>query len=606
MPGKIERTGGKKAEKDAAPAGRNVDKEPPTGAPAGDGLERVRADTLDSLLASGSDLLVASGRLGIRAAELDALHAALAHCVNRWRQESRDLRHALQRAGQGVAEPRILGLEEDLHHLERDSARLAAAARADGRVLTRSVDEVLGHARRIRMRPVAEAWETLPRTVRDLSSAAGKEVILQLSGGEVEADRAVLDGLREALIQLVRNAVDHGIEPPERRTAAGKPRKGTLRVGAELRGDRLIVTVADDGAGLDAGAVRAELERRGISPPSDDADLIQALADARVSTRAEATALSGRGVGLDVVRAAAARIGGRLEARWAQGRGTTFTLECPVTLASARALLVSVASQFVAIPVTAVQRAQRIPRSELRSLEGRTVVQTPEGPLPLIPLGRILAPLGERPWGEFVPVVVLRVGARRLAVSVDELLEVRDLAIRPVRAGRAPLPALRGAALLETGRIALVVEPAELVATGLRPDLAPGVAAAEARTAGPVRRVLVVDDSITTRTLERSILEAAGYAVTTAVDGSDAWRLLQEHACDLVVADVEMPRMDGFTLCQTIRASRRFAELPVVLVTALEKPEDRARGLEAGADAYLGKSSFDQQNLLETIQQLLA
>ena len=438
--GTIERNGGKKAEKDAVPAGRNVDKEPPTGAPAGDGLVRVRADTLDSLLASGSDLLVASGRLGIRAAELDALHAALAHCVNRWRQESRDLRHALQRAGQGVAEPRILGLEEDLHHLERDSARLAAAARADGRVLTRSVDEVLGHARRIRMRPVAEAWETLPRTVRDLSSAAGKEVILQLSGGEVEADRAVLDGLREALIQLVRNAVDHGIEPPERRTAAGKPRKGTLRVGAELRGDRLIVTVADDGAGLDAGAVRAELERRGISPPSDDADLIQALADARVSTRAEATALSGRGVGLDVVRAAAARIGGRLEARWAQGRGTTFTLECPVTLASARALLVSVASQFVAIPVTAVQRAQRIPRSELRSLEGRTVVQTPEGPLPLIPLGRILAPLGERPWGEFVPVVVLRVGARRLAVSVDELLEVRDLAIRPVRAGRAPLP----------------------------------------------------------------------------------------------------------------------------------------------------------------------
>ena len=212
----------------------------------------------------------------------------------------------------------------------------------------------------------------------------------------------------------------------------------------------------------------------------------------------------------------------------------------------------------------------------------------------------------ERPAAGAIAVVLLRAGERRLAVAVDELVAEQEVVLRPVGRGRQPLPHVSGAAILGTGRVALVVNPVAIVATGLGLGAGPGVAIAEAKPAGRAkRRILVVDDSITTRALEQSILEAAGYDALTAVDGADGWKVLQEHGCDLVVADIEMPRMDGFALCEAIRASKRFKELPVVLVTALETLEHRARGLEVGADAYIGKSSFDQQNLLDTISQLL-
>jgi two-component system chemotaxis sensor kinase CheA len=298
-----------------------------------------------------------------------------------------------------------------------------------------------------------------------------------------------------------------------------------------------------------------------------------------------------------------------VDVTWEEGLGTSFQLDCPVTLASLKVMLVSVASHAVAIPVTAIERAARVVGRDLTTLEGRTMLTTQEGPVPVVALGRLLAALGERPpISDVVSLVLLRAGPRRLAVAVDELLEVRDLGIRPLPAGAGALPFVRGAALLETGAVALVLDPVALVAAGLGQDAGAGtgVTLAAPRSLALARqRVLVVDDSITTRTLERSILEAAGYEVLTAVDGSDGWRILQEQGCDLVVADIEMPRMDGFALCEAIRASRRFAELPIVLVTALERPEDRARGLEAGADAYIGKSSFDQESLLETIEQLL-
>ncbi len=567
---------------------------------------RVQAGKLDDLLAAGTDLLVVGGRMALDASEMEALHGAITQCAARWRQDRRRLQVLLQRANAGGAEARLLSLGDDLERVADQSERLATRARLDARSLSRSLDEVMGRARGIRMRPFAEACEALPRVVRDLSEASAKEVTLRLDGRDVEADRVVLDGLREALLQLVRNAVVHGIETPEQRLAAGKQRRGTVRVHAELRGDRLFVTVADDGAGLDANAIRATLIRRGITPPEAARDLAEALFEGRLSTSAEATTVSGRGVGLDIVRAACARMGGRVDVTWDPGQGSSFQLDCPVTLASLRALLVSVASHRVAIPVVGVDRAARVDRRELTALEGRAMIVTPEGPVPIVPLGRLLA-IGEGPpTSDVLTLVLLRAGPRRLAVAVDELLEVRDLGIRPLPAGAGEVAFVRGAALLETGEVVLVMDPVALVAAGLSQEAGTNVKLAEPQSAAPTSsRVLVVDDSITTRTLERSILEAAGYEVLTAVDGSDGWRVLQAQGCDLVVADIEMPRMDGFALCEAIRASRRFAELPIVLVTARERPEDRARGLEAGADAYIAKSSFDQKNLLETILQLL-
>ncbi len=579
---------------------------PPT-VDRGDGQVRVAGEKLDVLLASTEQLLIAGSRVASRPAELAALHDFAARWATEWRRAGRRLRLALERSGASAATRQAVHVvEEHLRRLVHDTSRLAASATEDARTLAQATDEVADRVRGLRMRPFAEACEALPRAVRDIAAAVGKEVQLEIRGGDVHADRAVLDGLREAILHLVRNAVDHGIEPPVVREQAGKSRTGTVAVAAAVRGDRIIVTVADDGAGLDVPAIRAQLERRGVPVPTAERDLAPALLAAGVSTRAETTAISGRGVGLDIVRAAVGRIRGKADVTWVAGRGTTFTLECPPTLATVRALLVAVGPQILAVPTIHIARLARITPEAIRHAEGRQVIATPEGPVPLVPLARLLPPLVERPVAGAVPVVTLAAGQRRLAVAVDELLAEQEIVLRPVGLGQKPLPYLSGATLLGTGRVALVLDPAAIVAAGLGLGAGPGLALAPPKPAGPAkRRVLVVDDSITTRTLEQSILDAAGYDVLTAVDGGDGWRVLQEHGADLVVADIEMPRMDGFALCEAIRASKRFKELPVVLVTALETPEHRARGLEVGADAYLGKSSFDQQNLLDTITQLL-
>jgi len=579
------------------------------GAPAvepSDGMLRVAVDKLDALLASSSQLTVAGGRAAARARESRALHDVAARWAIDWRRAGGRLKIALEEAGAPLPLRRAAdGMDEQLHQLVRDTARLASDAELDARALALAAGDVEAGIRRLRMRPFADACEALPRVVRDLALASGKDLRVEIGGADVEADRAVLDGLREAIVQMVRNAADHGIEPPDGRRRSGKPPQGVISVTAAMVGDHLTVAVADDGVGLDAAGIRSRLAQRGVPAPRDDRELAGALLRTALSTRDEATMLSGRGVGLDIVRAAVERIRGTVRVEWVAGRGTSFTVECPPTLATVRVVLVSVGPHLLAFPTARVQRMLRVRTEEITRVEGRQVILTVEGPVPLTSLARLLPPLVERPVDRAASVVVLGVGDRRLAVAVDELVAEQEVVVQPL-GKRRRLPHVSGAALLESGRLALVLNAESLLAAGVETTLAAGLSIAPVTPERPTRRrVLVVDDSITTRTLEQSVLEAAGYEVSTAADGAEAWRLLQERGADLVVADVEMPRMDGFQLCEAIRASTRYRALPVVLLTALESAEHRARGLEIGADAYLGKSSFDQQTLLDVVEQLL-
>jgi two-component system, chemotaxis family, sensor kinase CheA len=562
----------------------------PTPASVGDGRVRVEAEKLDALLASVEQLLLTRARMETRLPDVEALQQEAARSLK-----------AVRGAG-GAAEA-----AGALRAVALGSDRLAGALTADLRALRQASDELAERVRRVRMRPFAEAFEPLPRVARDVAAASGREVRLELRGGEVEADRAVIDGVREALLHVVRNAVDHGIEPPEERQRRGKARTGTVEVAAALAGDQVVVTARDDGRGLDVAAIRAGLAARGREAPADDREAARALFEGGFSTRAAATQISGRGVGLDAARAAVERVRGTVRVEWTPGAGTTFTFEVPLTLATLPALLVRVSGAALAIPTSCVAHLSRARPEELRRAEGREVLLTDEGPVPVLPLARVLGPpLAEAGvTGAFV-VVHLRVGGRRLAVAVDEPEGERELVVRPLPRGRGEVPLVGGAAILGTGEVALVLNAPAVVAAGLAMAPGGGMRVAEAPEARAARRrILVVDDSITTRTLEQSTLEAAGYEVVTAVDGEDGWRALQERGADLVVTDVEMPGMDGFALTEAIRGSHRFAALPVIVVSSLESAEHRARGMEAGADAYVGKSSFDQQGLLETIRRLL-
>jgi two-component system, chemotaxis family, sensor kinase CheA len=523
---------------------------PPDGMMAADVAEdlvRVSADRLDTLLAAVGELIIATGRIMRR------------------------------------------GDDDDARHLDRVTARIA------------------GVVRTLRLRPFADVCEALPRAARDIAASEGREVELVLEGQDVEADRIVIDALRDPLLHLVRNAVDHGIEPPAERQRAGKPRAGRVAVAAELNGGRLRVTVSDDGAGVDEAALRAALKARGGAVPemATSRAVAHALLAGGLSSRSRATEVSGRGVGMDIVRSSIERIGGTVDVRWTAGRGTTFTLECPPSPATLRALLIRLGAYVVGLPTAHVERLRRVQDADLRRVEGRVLLQTETGPVPVGLLAALLGPPFEaRPLDGAATVAIINVGGRRAGLVIDEALGEDEIVVRPMPIDAGTLRHATGAAVLPSGRVALLLNTSVLLAESTRAGtpIAP-VMRAERET--PRRRVLVADDSITTRTLEQSVLEAAGYEVITAVDGEDAWRRLEQDAADAVIADVEMPRMDGFALCRRIRASPRLAGLPIVLVTGLASDEDRARGMEAGADAYIVKSGFDQATLLETIDQLI-
>jgi two-component system chemotaxis sensor kinase CheA len=580
-----------------------------SGVPERDDQIRVGAKQLDSLVTAAGELLGMTGMIGDRPADAEAV----AESIRAWRIEWRRGAGAHRQSAEGTAAPAsLIGLmasvDNHLSQLDRQVGELARAIGDDARTLGGTTSRLVENVRRLRMRPFGDIAELLPRAARDVAASVNKEVRLVVEGQEVEADRTVLDALREPLLHLVRNAIDHGLETPDERTRAGKAREGRVTVRAELGGDWLSVTIADDGAGLDVPSIRALLRERGREVPVEDRDVARTLFESGFSTRRVATNISGRGVGLDIVRVAAERLGGTVNVQWVPGAGTTFTIEVPVSVATLRALLVRVGKQMLAIPTTFVERLIRVSREQVRAVEGRSMLALGSEAVPLTSLARLLGePLVDPLPGPELDVFLLAVDGRRLAIAVDELCEEREIAVRPLEhAGDQAAAQYSGAALLDGTRIALVVNANSLVSKGDRAGRGSSMGFASETIAAPREwHILVVDDSITTRTLEESVLSAAGYRVTTSVDGVDALRLVQQGGIDLVVSDVEMPRLDGLGLTERLRATPTHAKLPIILVTSLDKPEERIRGLEAGADAYIMKSSFDQDTLLGIVRQLL-
>jgi two-component system chemotaxis sensor kinase CheA len=592
---------------------------PPTPPPADGGTLRVSAEKLDAFLARDGELLVARRRIQAHAEDLIALREQVGRWVADWRDIEKPLRKWLVHRGPGSAGhgqngrlPRrvadvIVRTGDRLRQAEKDLDRLTAGMVADYRELKQAADALDGELRRVRMLPFADACQGLDRMVRDLARAEGKEVDLVVEGGSVELDRSVLEGLKDPLRHLIRNAVNHGTEPPDERRGAGKPPRGRVTVTAVLRGAHVEVGVADDGRGLDLDALRRQLRRRGLPEPADERELAAAIFLPGLSTAGLVTDVSGRGVGLDVVKSRVEALHGTVDVSFAPGRGTHFALALPLTLTTLRALLVEAGGQTFALAGTNVQKLVRVTPGDLATIAGREVLRLGEAPLPVVSLAEALG-LRSRSREDRAgrrPAVIVAAGERRMAFLVDHLSAEQEVVIKSLGPRVRKVPEVSGATILHSGKIALVLNAASLIRAGLAREPAGTPMAASAPVEKPRRRVLVADDSVTTRTLEKSILEAAGYEVLTAADGDDAWRLLHEGGADLLVSDVEMPRRDGFALTEAVRNSARFRELPVVLVTARESEQDKARGAAVGADAYLVKSAFDQRNLLETIAQLL-
>lgn len=573
-----------------APAAAPGDPAPPSPAAPGPAPAtlRVSAEALHEVLRQAGEGLAAARRLH----EVVDLAEQAAEQVEDVRARAR----TAFRDGSNRAIP--AGLDSALDEAARAVARLARTVEASDRAVHHTAGGVAEAAQRLRTQPFSEACSSLERAVRDVAASSGKPARLVIAGEEIDVDRGVIAALRDPLLHLVRNAVDHGIEPPEARQSAGKPDVGTIEIVAALEGSALHVTVRDDGGGLDFHRLREAAARRGVALPSDERELAFVPG---LSSRTEVTAVSGRGVGLDAARDRVEQLGGSLTVTSTPGSGTEVQLTTPVNLAVLRVLLVCAGQQVVALPTSTVDRVTHVDRKALREIDGTALLTLDGRSFRAVALADALSFRrngSPSAAGDQLGVVVPR--GSEVVLVTDGLLDELEVAVQPVPRRLAGAPGVLGVAVIQAGLPVIVVNPVA-VGRSAPPLSAPTAAEADA----PPARILLAEDTVTTRALERSILEAGGYSVAVAVDGADAWEQLQRDGADLVVSDVDMPRMSGIELCRRIRASAQLRELPVVLVTSLQGTADRQRGMAAGADAYVVKGELQHGSLLDTVARLL-
>ncbi|WP_409524975.1 hybrid sensor histidine kinase/response regulator [Nitrincola sp. MINF-07-Sa-05] len=490
--------------------------------------------------------------------------------------------------------------------------RLLAQARQADQLAHRTEGlavELRQDLQRILLLPCATLVEGVPAMVRDLAAAAGKQVNLTVSGTDYQVDKRILDEVRSPLQHLLRNAIDHGIETPQQRLKQGKPEQGSLQIQfSQTRSDRITLTVADDGAGLQTDRLRAKALAQGVinaeqAETLDETDSQRLIFRSGLSTSAMLTELSGRGLGLAIVEEKVLRLNGKVEVFSEPEQGCRFVLTLPVSLATYRALLVRVAQRLFAIPSQTVQRVLRVPLSSLGSIENRVSLVLEGQALPLWRLSELLQLQDAAPMEQEVQLVLLEAADGPYALQVDEILNDQEITLKSLGPQLKRVPNVTGAASLGDGQLVPVLDMLDIYQSACRTETT--TLRWQQQKPAQRHRLLVVEDSITARSLLKSILESSGYEVQVAVDGEEAWQVLQQGRFDGVVSDIEMPRLDGFDLTARIRADAVLTDLPVVLVTALQSPEDRERGLEVGASAYIQKSGFDQDHLLDLLKRLL-
>ncbi|HZC74036.1 MAG TPA: response regulator [Jatrophihabitans sp.] len=470
--------------------------------------------------------------------------------------------------------------------------------------LSRSVNELQDRAMRTRMVPIATVTDQLQRAARDLARSQGKQLRWEVRGTETELDRSVLGRLAESLVHVVRNAVDHGIEVPEERRAAGKPDYGTICLHAMQLGSEVIIAISDDGRGVDISDVRRQAGRQGLDADSlTDEEALELIFLGGLSTSRFVTDVSGRGVGLDVVRCNVEAAHGRVEVRSDPAAGSEFRVIVPITLAVLRCLLVEAGGQRFALPFHRVVSSQPYDRAAGMRAEGRPVAIVDGRPIPVSGLAETVG-LKESAHAAG-PVVILADTGRRHAFRVDQLVGQRDVVLKGLTRLLPHLPAVAGASVEPDGSVLVVLDPPGLIQRARESGRTAAAAAEAPRSTASQRSVLVVDDALTVRELQRGILERAGYEVRVATHGAQALAALDERPADIVLTDVEMPVMDGFALTEAIRSRPALANIPVLILTSLSSEADKKRGLDAGADGYIVKSGFDETSLLAAVDRLL-
>ncbi|MFH1860726.1 MAG: hybrid sensor histidine kinase/response regulator [bacterium] len=464
----------------------------------------------------------------------------------------------------------------------------------------------------VRMLPVSTVFDTFPRLVRDISREANKEVTLEIRGGDTGLDKMILEEIKDPLLHLIRNCVDHGIELPQDRINAGKPRAGKIILSAAHEAGRIIIRIEDNGSGIDSNKVKqSALHKKVITVQEaeklSDKEALYLIFLPGFSTKEIITDVSGRGVGLDVVKKNIERLKGTVTVQSDITKGTVFTMMLPLTLATIHAMIIRVGSEIFAIPTITIEETVRVELHEIKTVVDKDVIIVNGRHIPVVRLASVLELKSggtKKIVGEKLPIVILNVDEIRIGFLVDELISEEEVVIKNLGDYLKGIPNTAGATILGEGEVVIILNVSEMIKlartvreTHLLDDIKD--------EQHPTYSILVVDDAAVLRELEKSMLEAAGYAIDLAVDGVDGFEKAKKKKYDLIVTDVEMPRMDGFELTKKLRDDAQYKDVPIVIVTAREKEEDKRRGIDVGADAYIVKTSFDQSKLLDTVEQLI-
>ena len=612
------------------PAATTGAAEPPAAARLGSGTVRVDTAKLGTVMRQAEELLAPRLAMGQCVSELQETRAALAL----WKKGRagiqpvlRLLEHSLEHANRSNKNGAHREQPEStkvLEYLEAENiflktlddrlARLEKSTLREQRTFSGMVDNLLHEVKEMHMLPFSSLLEVFPRLARELAHDRGKQVELLIQGDKIEIDRRILEEMKDPLVHLLRNCIDHGLEKPSLREQKSKPAHGTITIAITQKDSgKIEILFADDGVGIDIAKVKAAAIRLGIISAEeldklDEREAAALIFRSGVSTSPIVTDLSGRGLGMAIVREKVEHLGGAVTLKTKHDAGTTLRIVLPLTLATFRGVLIRCGVQLFVIPVTSVERVARVASKDILTVENRETIPLDGQAVSLVRLDSVLGMPHKDTTDEPAnpaQIIVLGFDFTRVAFQVDEVLGEQEVLVKTLGRQLVRVRNIAGASVLGTGQVVPVVNVADLLKSAVKPAAALLAPATSKPAESQKRSILVVEDSITSRALLKNILESAGYTVTTAVDGIDAYTALKTAPFDLLVSDVEMPRMDGFDLTARVRADKQLAELPIVLVTALEKREHRERGIDVGANAYIVKSSFDQSNLLEIIRQMI-
>ncbi|MEM9955227.1 MAG: hybrid sensor histidine kinase/response regulator [Chloroflexota bacterium] len=582
---------------------------------------RVSVSKLDQMMANTSELLTAKLQGNNRSRMLDDVR----HDLVKWQREWRGARSAYIRLARRMQEHpdnlspemasifRFLETNEDyLTRSNRELTRLQRVLAQDNMQLATLADQLQENVSSLRMMPFETIVGGFQRMARDVARDIGKQLHLEIRGVTVEIDKTVLDALKEPLMHLLRNALDHGIESPQERVSQGKDVVGHVLLDVEQRGSEIVITVQDDGRGFDVSRIRHKAIERDLISTQDastlsDEDIQQLAFQSGLTTSDNVTTISGRGLGMEIVRNRIESLRGRVTINSVPAQGTTITIRVPVSLTRLSVVTIRLGDEIYAVPSSMVERMNTYPVSAIYTAEGHEILNINERPTPLVGMGSILNAPKVDSRGDDVRVLTIRTTERVIAFEVDELFNEIELVLKPVGRELVNAPFIAGVAILGTGQTIIVLDANDLARHATGDNLTTRHNTLHHPTTSDTRptRILVVDDSITTRTLEKNILEAVGFEVHVAIDGSEAWQRMLDIAPDIIVSDVEMPKMNGLDLTRLLKSSPQTRHIPVILLTSLSKPEQREAGLNAGADAYLIKSRFDQSELLDLIQSMI-